>query len=222
MNAPRRAAVLLIGAILPACLLAGCEDWPRYLHLDDDPGAFVITDRKVVYEDEALDDEQLQDIGEVGSGTEILFYGFLINCGYDDGAAWPEWPLHDLDGDGTPESPLHAGWYSDDVDWLGFSVTGEVALEGTLQWDNRPASDTNAPYDPTDLGGSWTEESDIDLVVFTVDGGDRAVKDESGISNNYPEQLAPAVQLADGTAVAIAVACHHALPTDFSLRLVVQ
>jgi hypothetical protein len=222
LNTPRRAAVLLIGAMLSASLLAGCEEWPRYLHVDDDPDAFVITDRVVVYEDEALDDEQLQDIGEVGSGTEILYYGFLTSCGYDDGASWPEWPLHDLDGDGTPESPLHAGWYGGDVDWLGLSVAGEVSLEGTLEWDNRPAGDTNAPYDPNFPGGTWTEESDIDLVIFSVDGGDRAVQDETGISNDYPEQLSPAVSLADGTAVAIAVACHHAMSTDFSLRLVVQ
>lgn len=221
---PALAAALLVA--LPLALLAGCEGWPRYLHLDDDPGEFVILERVVVYEDESLTSEQIQDAAKVASGTEILYFGFLTGCGYDETASWPEWPLHDLDGDGTEDGPLHAGWFTGDVDWIGFTLDagegGDVALEGSLEWDNRPEGTSNAPYQPGEPGAPWSTESDVDAVVFSVDGDERTVVDESAMSNDYPEAIAPDEPFADETRIAVAVACHHAVPTDFALRIVVR
>lgn len=204
-------ALLLMG-------LSGCANWPRYLHMEDDDD-FVL-DQMVAFEDESLASDAMQDLGTVYSGTEILFYGFLLDCGYDDDASWPEWPLHDVEG---TEVPLNAGWFTGDVDWISFTVSADTQVQGTLEWFHRPAGSVNATYKPNEPTATWSMESDLDVVVFLLEGADeRLVFNESGISNAYPEVFSNPPAFKAGDRVGLAIGCHHNLATDYDLRLLIQ
>jgi len=200
-------------------LAVGCQDWPRYLHAGEGDDAATISERFVVFEDEALGSTDIQDLGDVAPGTEILFYGFIHTCGKDDDASWPEWPLHDYDEDedGIPDGQIayNSGWYTGDVDWIGFVVTGTAVLSGSLEWSNRPPGDGN-------VGGAAEDISDLDFVVFAENAGEMVLVNESGVTTSYPETLATTSGFEGDTVVAVAVACHHTLPTDFDLRLVLR
>ncbi len=205
------AALLLLG-------LSGCAEWPRYLHMGDDDDA--VTEQLVVFEDESLGLDTIQDLGTIYSGTEILFYGYLTACGYDDDAAWPDWPLHDVDGS---EIPLNAGWFTEDVDWIGFTVSADAELQGTLEWFQRPAGSINATYKPNEPEATWAAESNLDLVVFALEGtNERRVFNETGISNAYPEELTNPPAFLAGDRVAMTIACRHNLATDYDLRVLIQ
>ncbi len=209
-----------------AAVAVGCAEWPRYLHMEEDDPFADIVRRITVFEDESLDGDTLQDLGIVDRGTEVLFSGFLTRCGYDEEAAWPVWPLHDFDtdNDGVPDTQIayHSGWYAGDVDWIGFTPGDDGRLDATLEWVNRPAGESNATYQPEDPEGAWAEESDLDLVLFDVAGTERFVANESGISTAYPQQLVNPGSLTAESPVAVAIGCHHNVPTDFDLRLVVR
>jgi len=214
-------AIAVVAATPP---LVGCEDWPRYLHMDDGDG-YDITERIVVMEDETLDDVEVQELGELMPGTEILFFGFAHTCGKDEDAAWPEWPLHDFDsdGDGVPDSQISytSGWYTGDVDWIGMELADDTGLEGELTWANRPSGDTNCA-DETDEDCDWDDESDLDMVVFARASGDLDIVNESGVGHAYPESMVSISRHHAGTSLAIAVACHHSQPTDYDLVLVLR
>ncbi len=216
----RTTSLALIGIL--ATLTVGCEDWPRYLHEEagEDPGA--ITQRLVIFEDEALDRETVQDLGSVEAGTAVEFYGFAHSCGVDEASPWPEWPLHDYDadGDGEPDSqmPWHFGWYSGDVDWVGFRVAEDVSLEGILDWTVSPSGVSNCTEED-DPDCDWDADCDLDMVVFVGSGADMALINESGVSHAYPEILASHSTFLGGTDVAVAVGCDHSVPSDYELRL---
>ena len=210
-------ALLLLSAV--GLALSGCQDWPRYLHEDDGEDGSAITERFVIFEDEALANTEIQDLGDVTPGTEILYYGYIHTCGKDDDASWPEWPLHDYDEDedGVPDGQItyNSGWYTGDVDWLGFLVTDTAVLSGSLEWANRPPGEGDAE-EPS------SEASDLDFIVFAQSGEEMKLVNESAVSTSYPETLAATSGIGEDTIVAVAVACHHTRPTDFDLRLVVR
>ena len=181
-----RRAVAAFPALVGLALgwtLTGCEDWPRYLHEAEEEAG--ITQHLVIFEDESLGDDEIQDLGDLDPGTEIAFHGFIHTCGKDDHAPWPEWPLHDLDsdGDGIPDqqTTYNSGWYTGDVDWVGFGVNADTVLSGSLEWTNRPSE--------TDLEAS-DEATDLDFVVFVQTGAGLELVNESGVSTSYPETLA--------------------------------
>jgi len=209
-------ALTLLSAL--GLVISGCQDWPRYLHVGDGDDGQTITERFVVFEDEALGATEIQELGEVAPGTEILFYGFIHTCGKDDAATWPQWPLHDYDDneDGVPDGQVayNSGWYTGDVDWLGFVVTDTAVLSGAMEWTNSPSADG--------AEAQGEEVSDLDFVIFAESAGEMVLVNESGVTTSYPETLAASSRFDGGTAVAIAVACHHTLPTDYDLRLVLH
>jgi hypothetical protein len=194
--------------------------------MDDGDPIIEIVRRVTVFEDESLDIETIQDLGTLEPGTEVLFFGFMSHCAYDDEAGWPQWPLHDFDtdNDGIPDTQItyNAGWYAGDVDWIGLTPAADGRLEAKAEWTNSPSGGTNAAYKPDEPDGLWASESDLDLVVFDTSGAQREVVNESGISNSYPQTLLnPGILVADAP-VALAIGCHHATPTDYDLRLVIR
>ncbi len=214
-----------IGAIAAGSLVLvalGCEGWPRYLYEGLEVEEAVLY-RLVAFENEALDSEAIQHTGEVDARTEILLFGYAASCGHDPDADGPDWPEHpwDEDGDGVPDGTMafNSGWFTGDVDWFGFTVNDEVVLSGQLEWDNRPPGESNAPYQPELGPGEWSEESDLDFVVFEIEGTAQILVNESAVGNDYPEVLRAPQRIAAGTRIAIAIGCHHELPTDYSLTL---
>ncbi len=221
MSALRLASAPLALALL---LASGCEGWPRYLY-EGVEAETTVDERLVAFENEALDSEAIQFVGEVSAGTQILLYGYASSCGYDPDADGPDWPEHpwDEDGDGIPDGTIefNSGWFTGDVDWFGVTLLDEVTVSGELTWDNRPGGESNAPYQPDDPEGDWTTESDLDLVLFDVQGTARILINESAVSNDYPEVLRSPSRLDAGSQLAVAVGCHHQLPTDYAVSLTV-
>jgi hypothetical protein len=208
--------------VLIALLAGGCEGWPRYLYegIEVDTGA---DQRLVAFENESLDNDAIQFAGEVEAGTEILLFGYAASCGYDTEADGPDWPDHpwDEDGDGIPDGTIqfNSGWFTGDVDWFGVSLVDEVVVSGSLTWDHRPPGASNAPYQPEDETGDWVAESDLDFVLFEVEGTARILINESAVSNDYPETIRSPSRVAAGSQLAVAVGCHHQVPTDYALAL---
>jgi hypothetical protein len=226
MSRPHATSTVLrvLVTLLPLGLALGCEEWPRYLYMDDGT-EFEITERVVVVEDESLGADEVQELGELGPGTEITLFGFVHTCGKDENAPWPEWPLHDFDSDedGVPDSQItySSGWYTGDVDWIGLELTDDAGLEGEMTWVNSPAGDTNCA-DEDDPDCDWDVESDLDVVVFARSGPDLDIVNESGVGHTYPETVVSVSRYAEQTSLAIALACHHSQPTDYDLVLVLR
>lgn len=211
---------------LLACLLvlgsAGCEGWPRYLYEGIEADSTVLY-RLVTFENESLDSEEIQHAGEVDARTEILLFGYAASCGYDDDADGPDWPEHpwDEDSDGVPDTTMafNSGWFTGDVDWFGFTVNEDVVISGQLEWDNRPPGSSNAAYQPEIVDGDWIGESDLDFVIFETEGTTRTLVNESAVGHDYPEVLQAPQGFDAGARVAVAVGCHHQIPTDYALSL---
>lgn len=219
---PLTNAALSVACAVSCVALVGCDGWPRYLYEGlETEGA--VESRLVTFENEGLQGDVIQHAGDVSAGTELVFFGYLDSCGYDEDADDPGWPEHawDEDGDGVPDDQVtyHSGWFTGDVDWFGFTLVQDASLQGSLAWDMRPPGDTNAPYDEHDLEGAWTQESNLDLVLFEVEGTARMLIDETAVSDGYPEALAAPVRLPAGSRVAFAVGCRYALATDYEVVL---
>ena len=213
---------LTAALVLVTLLAGGCEGWPRYLYEGIEVEA-TVDKRLVAFENESLDNDAIQFAGEVEAGTEILLFGYAASCGYDAEADGPDWPEHpwDEDGDGIPDGTIqfNSGWFTGDVDWFGVSLADEVVVSGSLTWDNRPAGASNAPYQPEDAGGDWVTESDLDFVLFEVEGTARILINESAVSNDYPEIIRSPSRVGAGSQLAVAIGCHHQVPTDYALSL---
>lgn len=224
-----RAGVAVL--VLPAlATVAGCEGWPRYLYsADDAPGDLP---PRYVFEDEQLGATRLdlQDVGTIEPGGTTIVSGYAFNCGYEEEPGtppWPEWPEHelDVDGDGEPDTrePVHSGWFTGDVDFYVVEAAGTGSLSVTLEWTHRPEGD-NAPYRPSDPTGAWSSESDLDFVVFALDGdgGAGEVTHEDGFDSAYPAAADPPLFLESGQVRIVSVACHHNVPSDYTLTLALE
>lgn len=203
--------------------LLGCEGWPLFANLPDasidlpDP---VLRD---VDEDATLGDDEPQDLGALALPTVVTVSGTVDSCGYDIDDLRYDWPDHpvDLDGDGVDDGVAALqGWYAGDVDLYQLTASSEGWLDVTLRWELAPPGDLNAPYQPSDEDGPWLDEADLDFVVFDGAGaaGESIVSD-SGASRQHPERTEQLIHLAEGEAAMIAVACHHELPTDYTLDI---
>lgn len=220
MRTPYLSLVLLIAAPL-----AGCEDWPLYLNLPQEQPTPPENDYTLVdiEEDEA---EDLQVIDPVEPPTRVTASGSLGDCGFDLDADEYDWPLHpyDEDGDGVVDGEIahYAGWYTGEVDWYRLESTESTWVVVDLQWTNAPEAGRNAPVLPELPDGPWASESDLDFLVFEDDAGlPGAMISDVGFSARYPELSPYPLGLVGGEPVLVAVACHHALGSDYSLQLTV-
>jgi hypothetical protein len=210
--------------LLAACwLLQGCQDWPLYAHLPDPYPDPIPVEEIDVVEDTAIGEDQVQGIGAIQAPSAITITGTIDTCGFDvddDRFAWPLHPV-DEDGDGVADGTGSAsGWYAGDVDWYGFTADGVAWLEAHLDWDNAPPGESNAPYQPADEDGAWSVESDLDFVVLTlVDGAPGSILTDVGFSADHPEQTGGLIALEDESTIAVAVGCHHAVATSYTLTL---
>lgn len=212
--------LVLLTAVL---LLAGCENWPLYAHLPDpyaEPPPLLESD---VTEDASLGSTEIQDLGTLGTPARVTITGDAESCGFDpddDRFDWPEHPV-DEDGDGVADgTSAVVGWFSGDVDLYGLQADGDLWFSAQLEWDNAPAGEANAPYQPTDPDGDWATETDLDFVVLTLASGVIAgIWSDVGFSPDYPQQTAGLIAVSDGGGLAVAVACHHELASGYTLIL---
>ena len=224
------AAALLCGLAL---LASACDDWPLYAHIGEDllSGDDLVGEPELVeFEEEALQNADSDPTDElvpvpatqVPSITQV--HGELGACGYDDASAWPIWPRHpvDSDGDGVADGSTasHQGWYSAEVDVFQIAASTDADLFVVLEWDNSPEGGSNAPMLPGDATAPWASESDLDFVVLDVEDGELGVVlRDVGVSLAYPQQLWTARRMLAGESLALAVGCHHGLPTGYSLAI---
>ena len=222
-----RPIALFVLLAAPTFTGAACENWPLFAHLpDEDPGPGEPSSL-AVSEDEFLPDLTIQGIGTLTAPSIVTITGSSEDCGFDPEADWPSWPEHplDVDGDGTTDTfqPRFSGWYSGDTDV--FSITaGEPITVGISQtWDNAPAGDANAPYQPTEEAGDWADESDLDWVLFSVaTAAPDEITSDGGFSRAYPQADERVYVVEPGTPQAVAVGCHHEQPTGYTLVLDVR
>ena len=92
-----------------------------------------------------------------------------------------------------------------------------------LTWESAPPGDANAPHQPTEAEGAWADESDLDWVIFSVAGGaPDAVVSDVGFNSAYPQEGGGRLAVRPGEPLAIAVGCHHEVPTAYTLSLDVR
>ncbi|MBN93169.1 MAG: hypothetical protein CL928_03740 [Deltaproteobacteria bacterium] len=215
-----------------ALCLSGCDGWPLYVYMEDELPApdEAVAPELVELEEEALDtadsdpEDELVPVPATLVPSITLVHGELGSCGYDNAASWPNWPEHpvDFDGDGVSDGSTasHQGWYAAEVDVFQVAVSTDAELFVVLEWENSPSGGSNAPMIPDDSTAPWATESDLDFVLLSVVEGqlDRVVAD-AGVSLDYPQQLWAGQPIPAGESLAVAVGCHHGLPTSYSLTL---
>ncbi len=221
-----RPASLLLSPTL--FFLFACEQWPRYLYLEEIEGTEELPPR-YAFEDETLgsDRKSLQDLEDLAPGGSVVVYGYAFNCGYDSDAShfdWPEWPElpFDNNGDGEIDSyePDRTGWFSGDVDFFKVTADDLGSLNVQLEWQNAPSG--NNTSDEEDKESSWSTETDLDFVVFTLDtfdGGAGSVESDAGFDSQYPAVTDPQVFMDANQPLVVAVACHHSVASDYTLTL---
>jgi len=222
-RALRSAFVLLLA---PTFLGAACEDWPLFAHLPEEEGPPPQPSRLTVTED-ALPERTIQGIGTLLPLSIVTISGATDDCGFDESEDWPTWPDHplDVDGDGVTDTqqPRFSGWFTGETDFFSLTSDVPVSVEIALTWTERPEGDFNAPYQPTEEDGAWASESDLDWVVFSVeDAAPDSVVSDAGFSTDYPQVGAQRLLLDPGRPLALSVACHHALPSAYSVVLDVR
>jgi len=172
---------------------------------------------------EDADAEGIQDPGSITAPASLLIEGSIDSCGFDPEASEPTWPEHpvDVDGDGLSDELAQAhGWYSGDVDLFALESSGGGSVSVLLEWDNAPAGDQNAPYQPGEPSGAWASESDLDWLVFQRGSAELGpIVSDAGFSRDYPPAASQLLELAAGEMYVLAVACHHELATDYRLSV---
>ena len=220
-------ATLFVLLAAPTFLGAACEQWPLFAHLpEEDPGP-VAPSLETVLEDPLLGEGMIQDLGTLVAPSVLTILGETESCGFQDSQPWPRWPDHpmDVDGDGVAdtEAPRFSGWFSGETDFFGVSADSPVSVGVTLTWENAPPGSMNAPFQPTEEGGDWATESDLDWVVFSAaDGEPVAMVSDAGFSSAYPQSGVGRIVFEPGVSLAVVVGCHHEVPTAYTLELDVQ
>ncbi len=208
----------LLLSVTAALALSGCDNWPLYLNLPD-PDVPIPTPTEHDYaEDPEASDDEVQAAGELTAPAILTITGEVDSCGYDAEAEEYTWPEHPVDenGDGQPDGFASlSGWYTGDVDQYGFDAATDGWLEVSLEWDNAPPGDSNAPWQPGDPEGDWATESDLDFVV--LDG--LIIVSDGGVGRDYPETSPQVLYVAEGESRTVIVGCHHEVPTAYTLSL---
>ncbi len=171
-------------------------------------------------EDPTLQPGQVQEMAPVPYPSVVSIRGATLSCGFDDQSDEYQWPVHQVIGPDGPQTVQTSGWYTGDVDLYSLGAGGRGWVSASLEWDNMPPGESNAPYLPDDQDAAWHGESDLDFVLFDV--GSLAlgtIVNDDGFSLSYPEQSQRRVLVDPDNPPVIAVACHHQLPTGYTLVL---
>lgn len=212
--------------LAPTFLGAACENWPLFAHLPgEDPGAGEPS--IVAVSEDPLPERTIQGIGALRAPSVVTIMGSTDDCGFDETDEWPLWPDHplDVDGDGTPDTvhPRYSGWFTGETDFFSLTSEDAISVSISLTWANEPLGEFNAPYQPTEEAGDWATESDLDWVVFSVESAaPDAIVSDAGFSTAYPQDGAQRIRIDAGAPLALAVGCHHAVPSQYTLVLDVR
>jgi hypothetical protein len=204
--------------------LAACEDWPLHAALPDPwEGTPAPTEWRDVTEDPGIGDDGTQLLLPIDTPARIRIDGEMSSCAWDPGGVglpWPEIAI-DEDGDGAADDvgPAAVGWYAGDVDRYAVELSAVARVSASLTWDPAPSEAGNSPYRPGD-DGPWQMEADLDvlIVLFDTQGGGE-LKGAGGASARYPEDSGPPLPFDAGARAGVIVACHHAVPADYTLTL---
>ena len=215
---------LVLAASLGA--LVGCENWPLYSYLPDPEAERPPLPTLEFDEVSANVVGSPQFLGALSGAQRLVVRGRMDSCGYEadaSGSLWPEHPI-DENGDGIADaSRSRSGWYSGEVDAYSVTASASFRLSSELRWTEAPQDGLNSPYQPGDPGGAWASESDLDLLQYRLGSSTQTppLSGDEGVSRRHPELLPAGLTLSVGQTAAVAVACHHALPSDYELTLVV-
>jgi hypothetical protein len=219
MRLSLRTGLALALALCSAQLLSACDAWPLYKHLDPvlPPVRVAVTIN--LLEDTTSGPGEVQELAAVPYPSLISINGTAGACGFDPESEQMQWPQHPSGGT-TGEALQGQGWYSGDVDYYSLGLTERGWLSIALEWDNAPPGEGNAPYRPDDEDGAWATESDLDFLVFTAESfAQDTIVNDDGFSLSFPEVLEHALVVDPTMRVIVAVACHHGLPSAYTLTL---
>ena len=210
----------------------GCAGWPLYAQVssvdevndDDVPVPELERDEESLAGLDADPDDGLLPVSGVEVPSVHRITGSFSSCGFDPDATWPDWPEHlvDADGDGEadPGGLSYRGWYLAEVDIYEFAVSVDAVLSVRLEWANAPSGDSNSPVSSGEPEGAWAQESDLDFVIFEVVLGELTeMVSDAGFSLAYPEQTTVSLLFDAGDSFAVAVGCHHSVPSDYVLTV---
>lgn len=210
----------LVPVLCSVLLLGACDGWPLYLHIEPDkppvPTSIIVN----LLEDVTVLDDQIQELAPLPYPSVARIRGATASCGFDPDLDDFIWPAHLVEGENGSELVRIEGWYSGDVDYYSLALNQRGWLSVSLEWDNLPGEEGNAPYLPDEPDNDWSIESDLDFVLF--DSSSLAmgtIVNDDGYSLSYPEQTTRAVAVDPDSPIVIAVACHHELPSGYTLNL---
>lgn len=209
--APVLCSVLFLGA---------CEGWPLYLHIEPDKPPVVTSIIVDLLEDVTVLDDQIQELAPLPYPAVARIRGATASCGFDPDRDDFIWPAHVVEGNNGSEVVRVEGWYSGDVDYYSLALNQRGWLSVSLEWDNLPGEQGNAPYLPDEPDSDWAIESDLDFVVFdSLSLATGTIVNDDGYSLSYPERTVRALAVDPDSPMVIAVACHHQLPSGYILHL---
>ena len=205
------------------CLVLGlsaCDDWPLYLHLEPDRPPVRVSLVIDLLEDLTVGDDEIQELAPLPYPSVARIRGATSSCGFDSERDDFTWPAHYVSGEDGPELVQGAGWYLGDVDYYSLALEQRGWLWVSLEWDNMPGEEGNAAYLPGDPEAAWNQESDLDFVVFDASSfPSGTIVNDDGSSLAYPEVMDRPVAVDPSSPIIVAVACHHQLPSGYTLSL---
>ncbi len=210
----------MVPVLCSALVLAACDGWPLYMHLEPDRPPVRVSLVVDLLEDETIVDDEIQELAPLPYPSVVRIRGVTSSCGFDTDVDDVTWPVHYVAGEDGTELVRVAGWYSGDVDYYSLAPEQRGWLSVSLEWDNVPGEGGNAAYLPGESDGAWAEESDLDFVVFDASSISLGtIINDDGFSLAYPERLDRALPVDPGSPMILAVACHHQLPSGYTLSL---
>ncbi len=206
--------------LFSALFLTACEGWPLYLYIEPERPpvqASIVID---LLEDVTLEQDQIQELAPMPYPSVARIRGASSSCGFDVDRTDFVWPTHVVSGEAGNELVRAEGWFSGDVDFYSFVMDQRGWLSVSLEWDNLPGEEGNAPYLPDAPEEAWFAETDLDFVVFDASSmvlGN--ILNDDGASLAYPEVMDRALAVDPSTPMIVAVACHHQQPSGYTLSL---
>ena len=215
-----RVVLRLVPVLCSVLALAACDDWPLYTHLEPDRPPVRVSLVIDLLEDETTVDDEIQELAPLPYPSVARIRGVTSSCGFDTDVDDFTWPAHYVVGEDGTELVQVAGWYSGDVDYYSLALDQRGWLSVSLEWDNIPGEGGNAAYLPGESDGAWAGESDLDFVVFDASSISLGtIVNDDGSSLAYPERLDRPLAVDPSSPIIVAVACHHQLPSGYTLSL---
>ena len=210
----------MVPVLYSALVLAACDGWPLYLHIEPDRPPVRVSLVVDLLEDVTVVDDEIQELAPLPYPSVVRIRGATSSCGFDADVDDFSWPAHYIAGEDGPELVQAAGWYSGDVDYYSLALDQRGWLSVSLEWDNIPGEDGNTAYLPGEPDGAWVDESDLDFVVFEASSISLGtIINDDGFSLAYPERLDRPLAVDPSSPMIVAVACHHQLPSGYTLSL---